>query len=140
MSIKVLLTDKGWADYEIERSLLAEAGYELVTTEQSDEETLTRLAEDVQAIGTCWAKVTRKVIDNAPCKTVVRYGIGLDNIDVERATELGMVVTNVPDYCVIEVAEHTLGFILACNRRIVQLNNLMKAGSFERMLQPLWFG
>ncbi|MAT14986.1 MAG: dehydrogenase [Planctomyces sp.] len=137
MTTKVLLTDRGWADYENERKLLAEYGYELVTAEETDEDSLAALAKDVAAIGTCWAKVTRKVIDSAPdCKTVVRYGIGLDNIDVARATELGMVVTNVPDYCVIEVAEHTLGFILACNRRIVQLNKMMEAGKFERMLTP----
>ncbi|QDU81827.1 Glycerate dehydrogenase [Polystyrenella longa] len=135
--MKVLLTDRGWEDYENERKLLGEYGYELVTADATDEDSLAELAKDVQAIGTCWAQVTRKVIESAPdCKTVVRYGIGLDNIDVARATELGMVVTNVPDYCVIEVAEHTLGFILACNRRIVQLNSMMEAGKFERMLKP----
>ncbi|MCA9040958.1 MAG: C-terminal binding protein [Planctomycetaceae bacterium] len=137
MTMKVLLTDRGWADFGIERKLLDEHGYELITSEKTDEDSLAELAKEVHAIGTCWAKVTRKVIENAPnCKTVVRYGIGLDNIDVERATELGMVVTNVPDYCVIEVAEHTLGFILACNRRIVQLNKMMQSGKFERMLNP----
>lgn len=135
--LKALLTDRGWADYEIERNILAKQNIELVTAPATDEETLMELAKDVSGIGTCWAEVTDKVLQHAAhCKTVVRYGIGLDNINVEEATNRNMVVTNVPDYCVIEVAEHTLAFILDCSRRITYLDRRSKAGEFERMLSP----
>jgi D-3-phosphoglycerate dehydrogenase len=53
------------------------------------------------------------------CRIVSRYGIGLDNIPVAHATELGIIVTNVPDFCLDEVAEHTLALLFACGRRIV---------------------
>ena len=63
---------------------------------------------------TNWAKVPAEVLEAAPkCRIVARLGIGLDNIDVAAATKLGMVVTNVPDYCLIEVAEHALALILS---------------------------
>jgi len=91
MSTKALLTDRGWADYDIEREILSEQGIELVTAPATDEQTLTDLAHDVSGIGTCWAEVTATVLKNAPkCKTVVRYGIGLDNIDVSQATASSM--------------------------------------------------
>ena len=63
---------------------------------------------------TCWAQVPAAVIEAAlRCRIVARIGVGLDNIDVTAATRRGMLVTNVPDYCVHEVAEHTLALLLA---------------------------
>jgi D-3-phosphoglycerate dehydrogenase len=57
---------------------------------------------------------------------VSRYGVGVDNIAVDTATELGIVVTYVPDYCVEEVADHVMGLLLAWNRRIVLFDRATK--------------
>ena len=59
-----------------------------------------------------------------------RYGIGVDNIDIPTATELGIVVTNVPDYCMDEVTDHAIGMILALNRRLGQHDAQVKAGGW----------
>lgn len=114
-----LYTDYPWADAEIERGILAQADCDLVVAPDNQEATQAALAPGMDLILTCWAPVTARVIDAADrCRHIARTGIGLDNIDVARATERGMLVTNVPDYCVHEVAEHTLALIFALGRNI----------------------
>lgn len=108
---KVLLTDYAWAELSIERSVLDAVGADLIVADRTDEASLAELAagNSVSGIMTTWARVTANVIDASPqLRIVARLGIGLDNIDVPAATRLGVMVTNVPDYCLVEVAEHTL--------------------------------
>jgi len=120
MSTKVLITDYVWPSTDPERAVLEAAGIELVVAPDTSENTLAELAKDVDAIMFCFAQVTAKVLESATkCKIAARYGIGVDNVDIPRATELGIVVTNVPDYCMDEVTDHALGMILALNRRLV---------------------
>jgi D-3-phosphoglycerate dehydrogenase len=128
---RVLVTDHAWPDLDVETAVLAAADAELVVAEHGDLDELVELARDVDAILTCFAKVPAQVLDAAPrCRTVARYGVGLDNIDVARATELGMVVSNVVDYCTEEVADHTLLMILALARRLLPLNRDVVAGGW----------
>ena len=128
---KVLLTDYAWPDVEIERAVLNAGDAELVVAPQGDAATLTALAADVDAIMTNWAKVPQQVIAAAPkCRIVSRLGIGLDNIDVEFATSKGIVVTNVPDYCLIEVAEHSLALLFAMGRKVAFYHHETKAGRY----------
>ena len=120
MTKKVLVTDYVWPSMEPERAVLAGADAELVVAPDGSEETLTELARDVDGILTCFAKVTDRVVRAAEkCVVVGRYGVGVDNIAVDTATELGIVVTYVPDYCVDEVSDHVMALLLAWNRRIV---------------------
>ena len=97
-----------------------------------DEATLVALARESDAIGTNWAHVTDKVIRAVPqCRIIARFGIGLDNICIKTATELGIPVTNVPDYCVSEVSDHALALILACARNIAFFQLRTKAGEYQ---------
>ena len=81
---------------------------------------------------TTWAHVSADVIRAAEhCRIIARMGIGLDNIDVGFATEQGIVVTNVPDYCVVEVAEHTLAVLLAMGRKLPQYHLLAQSGEYN---------
>lgn len=119
MSQRVLLTDRPWADDSIERGILSAAGIELIEAPAGDEATLSALAADCQAIMTCWAKVTEKVIASSPdCRHVARLGIGLDNIDVAYATSKGILVTNIPDYCIDEVVDHAIALMLGLSRNV----------------------
>jgi D-3-phosphoglycerate dehydrogenase len=116
---RVLMTDYAWPDLEIERSVLSEFDAELIVAPAGDEATLIELVSGIDAIMTTWAKVTAAVIDAATdCRIVARLGIGLDNIDVRHATARGIPVTNVPDYCLTEVAEHTLALLFALARKL----------------------
>ncbi|MCO6047219.1 C-terminal binding protein [Aeoliella sp. ICT_H6.2] len=129
---RALYTDFPWPDTSLEESMLATVNCELVAAPTGDEETLARLAVDCDTIITCWAPVTAKVLEAATnCRHVARTGIGLDNIDVTRATELGMVVTNVPDYCIPEVAEHTLALMFALSRSIHVYHQHSQAGKYD---------
>ncbi len=134
---RVLLTDYAWADLDIERSILREAGAELVVAEQIDAPSLAKLAANCEAIMTNWAKVPESVIAAcSKCKIVARLGIGLDNIDVAAATRRGIVVTNVPDYCVIEVAEHALASLLALVRKVAHYHHETKSGRYNLQAGP----
>ena len=62
----------------------------------------------------------------ASCAAVGRFGVGVDNIAVDTATELGIAVTYVPDYCVDEVSDHVMALLLAFNRRIALFDNSVK--------------
>ena len=127
MPKKVLVTDYVWPSVAPERAVLARADAELVVAPDGGEETLAPLARDVDGILTCFAKVTDRVIRAAEsCIAIGRYGVGVDNIAVDTATELGIVVTYVPDYCVDEVSDHVMGLLLAWNRRIVLFDRATK--------------
>lgn len=116
---RVLITDYAWPDLEIETRLLETAGCQVVQPAGTDEAALVEAARDVDAIMTNWASVTEPVIAaSGRCQQVTRMGIGLDNIDVAYCTSRGIPVTNVPDYCVHEVAEQALALILALGRQI----------------------
>ena len=132
MTFKVLITDYAWPSLDIERRLLGDAGAELVVAETGAEAELLRLAPPVDAILTNWKQVTAAVLDVAPqCRIVSRYGVGVDNIAVAHATELGIPVTNVPDYCFEEVSDHAMALLLACARRIVTFNTLTHHASWD---------
>jgi D-3-phosphoglycerate dehydrogenase len=131
MTSRVLITDYTWPDLGVETAVLAEAGIEMIVADTGETAELTRLAADVDAILTCFAKVPAGVLDAAVrCQTVARYGVGVDNIDVQRATELGIMVSNVPAYCTEEVADSALLGILALARRLLPLSRDIAAGGW----------
>lgn len=128
MAFKVLITDHVWPTTEPEETVLREeADAEAIVAPDGDEDTLISLARDVDAIMTCFAQVTPAVLRAAErCVAVGRYGVGVDNIAVDTATELGMAVTYVPDYCVDEVSDHVMALMLTWNRRVALLDNSVK--------------
>jgi D-3-phosphoglycerate dehydrogenase len=130
---RVLITDYAWPDLELEREILAAADVELLVSPAQDAATLSQLAADVDGILTCWAVISRQVIEAAgSLRGITRMGIGLDNIDLEECTRRGIPVTNVPDYCQQEVAEHTLALLLALARNIGIYHQQGRAGVYSR--------
>ena len=126
---KVLITDYVWPTTEPEETVLREeAGAEVIVAPDGDEDTLAALAVGVDAIMTCFAQVTPKVLRAAArCVAVGRFGVGVDNIAVDTATELGMAVTYVPDYCVDEVSDHVMALALTWNRRVALFDRSVKS-------------
>jgi len=75
--------------------------------------------------------VTRRICENVPrVKVVARYGVGLDNVDLEAASDCGIVITHYPQYCTSEVADHAAAMVLNLNRRISELNEDLHAGAW----------
>jgi D-3-phosphoglycerate dehydrogenase len=135
----VLITDYVWESTRREEQVLAEIGAEVIAAPRGDERTLTELAGDCDAIMTCFARTTAKMIEASPTlKIVARYGVGVDNIDVATATRLGVVVTNVPDYCMDEVSEHAFTLMLAVGRRIMVLDRDIRRGGWNlNLVKPV---
>ena len=129
---RVLITDYAWDSLDIERRALGLVGAELLVADTGDEAELVALAPQADAILTNWKRVTPAVLDASPrCRIVSRYGVGVDNIAVNHATELGIIVTNVPDYCVEEVSDHALALLMACARSIPAYDRTMQQGRWD---------
>lgn len=129
---QVLVTDYTWDNTDAEAEVLAQAGAELVLAKTGDPDELASLVVDADAILTCFKQVPADVIRAGQRLQVVgRYGIGVDNIDVAEATRLGILVTNVPAYCLDEVAEHALGLLLGLARNIPAYNASVRDGKWD---------
>lgn len=129
---KVLQTDSIFPDVEIERSILADIDAELVVAPAKDEATLLGLVNDVDAILTTYGEVTEKVIDACEnCKIIARTGIGVNNIDVEAATARGVMVSNVLNYCITEVADHCMALMLVLLRQVHTYNRAVHNGVWD---------
>jgi D-3-phosphoglycerate dehydrogenase len=132
----VLVTDYAWPNLDREREILGRIGAQLLVAKGGSREELVELAPAADAILCNWKTVCAEVLRAAKrCITVGRYGIGLDNIDVAFATSLGIVVTNVPAYCVDDVADHTMALLLACNRKVCWFDKDIKAGTYDLKAQ-----
>ena len=132
----VLLTDRAWPDDSIERGIIEDAGFRLVAgpADPAPVEAIDSLIAEHQpsAILTCWATVSAEAIaSSAPLRVVARMGVGLDNIAVPAATDRGVQVTNVPDYCVEEVSDHAVGLALAWTRGLVAADREVRAGRWN---------
>ena len=141
----VLVTDIAWPSTEPEAEVLARVGGELVLAESGSEEELVGLVSQADAILTCWAQVSSSVVRAGDKLQVIgRYGIGVDNIAVEEATRRGILVTNVPSYCLEEVSDHAMALLLACARRLFRLDKAVRAGEWLSVHGPemgeLWRG
>ncbi len=136
----VLVTDYTWPSTEPEAEVLARVGARLLIAQTGSESELLELVPQADAILTCFKQVTPAVVRAGQKLQVIgRYGIGVDNIAVEEATRLGIPVTNVPAYCLDEVAEHAMALILACARNICHYNSSVRAGDWSlRTQRPLF--
>src|SRR5262245_33073725 len=106
-----------------------------------DPDALIARTRDADALIVTFSPVTRAVMCALEgLKTVVRTGVGYDVIDVPAATELGVIVVNIPDIWVREVANHALALLLAWNRKIVTLDRNVHAGSWGGGVPGPWTG
>src|SRR4029434_4163656 len=118
--MKVAITDWTFPDLEIEERILKNAGCEVAARQCKTEAELTALVGGADAVITQFARINATVIDAMDkARAIVRYGIGVDNVDLEAARARGIPVSNIPDYCIDEVADHTLAFILGLTRQVV---------------------
>jgi len=116
---KVILTDPGWPDMSCEEKKLGDIA-DLQMFRCRSEEELIRNCEDADALLVTYAPVSRHVIEKLKqCQVISVFAIGLDMVDVQAATEAKIPVTNVPDYCIEEVCDHTMALLLAAARKVV---------------------
>ena len=137
---RVLITDYAWPTIDIEREILTKAGAEVVVAATGEQDELIRLAPQMDAILSNWHPMRAPVIEVAgKCQIISRYGVGVDNIDVQAATKHGIVVTNVPDYCMDEVSTEAMALVLCAARRILHYDRTVRTGAWDVKLgMPLF--
>jgi len=128
---RIVVTDYTFPSLEIEQELIQSQGFELVGGQCKTVETLIPLVAGADAVITQFAPINAQVIAAMEkARVIVRYGIGVDNVDLEAARQKGIPVCNVPDYCIDEVADHTLAFILAVTRQVLPNTLLIREGKW----------
>ncbi|GBF10662.1 C-terminal binding protein [Tepidibacillus sp. HK-1] len=126
---KVVVTDFEFQTLEPEKEVLASLDVEFVAVQCKTEEEVIEACKDADGIINQYAPITRKVIENLEnCKVIARYGVGVNTIDLDVATEKGIVVGNVTDYSMDEVSDHAFALLLALARKVVKLNHEVKNG------------
>ena len=114
-----------------EYAALAKAGAELVAVEGRTEADILAAAADCDALMVVSSYVSATVVRQlSKCRTIARLGAGTDRIDIEAATQAGMVVSNVPDFCLGEQADHTMALLLSFARRLPFMQQAMREGNF----------
>jgi D-3-phosphoglycerate dehydrogenase len=128
----ILITDCDHPSTDVERAVFEAAGRPFRLATCRTEAEIIDEGRDAVALLAQYAPITRQVLEALPNVRVVgRYGVGLDTIDLVAAAELGVPVLNVPDYCVDEVANHTIGLILALTRGLVELDRGVQRGTWD---------
>jgi D-3-phosphoglycerate dehydrogenase / 2-oxoglutarate reductase len=128
----VVITDCDHDTIDPERSVLDGHGVELRRRQCRTPREVADQAGDADVLINQYVPITAAVLDALPrCRLVVRYGVGVDNVDVEAAAERGVWVANVPDYGRDEVADHTLALALAVLRGVVVLDRAVRDGAWD---------
>jgi D-3-phosphoglycerate dehydrogenase len=116
----------------IEREIIEAAGGRFEPTASTSEGELIENLQDAEAILVTSARITRRVVEAMTrCKLIIRYGVGLDTLDIPAATDHGMVVAHYPDFCQPEVANHATMLLLACAKKLVVLDRTVRDGSWR---------
>src|SRR5260221_1715326 len=120
-----------------EREQLERIGAEFIALEGQQPDEIIAAAKDCDALLVVSAKIPQMVIERlSRCRVIARLGAGTDRIDIETATRHGIVVTNVPDFCLNEQAEHTLALLLAFARRLPVMTAAMRRGEWSARNHP----
>lgn len=129
---KVYVTDFDYPDLDIERSVLEPIGAEVIGLQDRAGTRLAELAADADGLLEQYAEINAATIERlGRCRVIARYGIGTDIVDLAAAARAGITVTNVPDYCIDEVADHSISMALMFARSIPSYNAATHAGHWH---------
>lgn len=130
--MKVVITDVNNMEFKEEKGIFESVGATLEVAHCKTDEEVINAAQGAIGLINSEIPITRKIIESLPdLKVIAKYSIGVDNIDVEAATEHNIFVANVPDYCQEDVSNHTLALIMTLTQKIVSLNQSVKKGRWS---------
>jgi D-3-phosphoglycerate dehydrogenase len=128
----IAVTDSPFPSLDPAKAALARIDPELRMAKSASSDDILEVARDADAILVTYAKLPGELLRQLTrCKAIGRFGLGVDNIDVKTATELGITVTYVPDYCMQEVSDHAMALLLGLARKVPLSNALVQAGHWE---------
>ena len=129
---KVVITDYDFGDVRVERDILEAAGAEVIALQAKTEADLFDAAPDCAAMINQYARIGRDTISRMQkCEVIARYGVGVDIVDVDAATDQKIPVTNVQDYCTEEVADHAISLWLALARKLFDYDRATHDGVWK---------
>jgi D-3-phosphoglycerate dehydrogenase / 2-oxoglutarate reductase len=129
---RVVITDCDHGSIQEETEEFRRIGADLILAQVREEEAVILACNDADGLINQYALLTRKVLKNLQkCKIIARYGVGVDSIDLRAATDLGIIVANVPDYCIDEVSDHTIALIMTLIRKTAFFNHKVKSNQWD---------
>src|SRR5215470_14620090 len=130
--VLIAVTDSPFPSLDPAKAALARVDPELRMAKSASAEDILAVAREADAILVTYARLPGDLLRQLTrCKAIGRFGLGVDNIDIPAAAELGITVTYVPDYCMHEVSDHAMALLLALARKIPLSNALVQAGRWE---------
>ena len=130
--MKVVISDYVWPNIDIEKNFFKSKNINLVVSKNKND--LKNQIIDADGLLFCFESIDESILRSSKkLKIAQRYGIGVDNIDIKVATELGIVVANIPDYCIDEVSDHAISMILSLNRLLQRDSDLVKQGKWNEV-------
>jgi D-3-phosphoglycerate dehydrogenase len=128
----IAVTDSPFPSLDPAKAALARIDPELRLANSASADDILAVARDADAILVTYAKLPGDLLRQLRrCKAIGRFGLGVDNIDIAAAAELGITVTYVPDYCIQEVSDHAMALLLALARKVSQSNALVQTGRWD---------
>ncbi len=128
----IAITDSVFPSLDPAKTALARIDPEFRMAKSAGTDDILAVAREADAVLVTYAKLPGDLLRQLKrCKVIGRFGLGVDNIDIRTAAELGITVTYVPDYCMAEVSDHAMALILALGRKVPYSNALVQAGRWE---------
>ena len=136
----VAVTDSVFASLEPTYKILAKLNAEIRLAKEPKPDAILEVAREADALLVTYANITSEIINELKnCRVIGRFGIGVDNVDLDRATEAGIQVCYVPDYCLDEVSAHAMGLLLSLARKISYGNYQVQSLSWKaKSVAPIW--
>jgi D-3-phosphoglycerate dehydrogenase len=121
-----------------EAEVIKKAGIELMDIDAVTEDEIISRAKDADVVFIVRTAFTRRVFENLPkLRAVIRCGVGYDNVDVDAATDNKVLVVNIPDFCFEEVSNHAIVLLIACAKKLVRMDHLLKTAGWKASRQIL---
>lgn len=131
MTLRVVVTDSDLGSDPLEAAVLGD-DFSVVYAQVRAPEDVVEIAQEADGLLVQWATIDKTVFSALPrLRAIVRFGVGLDNIDCEAAALQKVEVANVPDYCIDEVASHACALIEARGRRLAEYDASVKSGGWN---------
>ncbi|MGO1353595.1 MAG: C-terminal binding protein [Brachybacterium tyrofermentans] len=128
--MKIVITDLDQDRITEEQAVADAAGAELVLAQSRTEDEVIEAAQGADALLVQYAPITRRVLEALPSvRAIGRYGVGVDTLDLDAATEVGVAVSNVPDYGTEDVSDHAVALAVSLSRGVVELDRNLRAGT-----------
>ncbi len=128
----IAVTDSPFPSLDPAKKALAKLDPEYRMSKSPSADDILAVARDADAVLVTYAKLPGELLKQLTrCKAIGRFGLGVDNIDLPAAKELGIAVNYVPDYCLREVSDHAMALLLALARKVPFSNKLVQSGRWE---------